>query len=351
MTRITEREAIGQVAERLAGLLRVPVELASLSSSMGEGVDAVLQAGGHIFAVEWKGSGQMISVSRATETVRRAAARVGNGALPLVAVPYMPPGGQRLCQEAGVGWLDLSGNADISGPGLRILVQAQPDKFKGPGRPSSVFAPKSSRVSRWLLMHPERPWPQHEIAQETGLDAGYISRTVSRLVKHGLVARQSNGALRVSDPDLLLDAWREAYHFPTTGLLQGHMPARSGELALRMLAEELVGHKIEFAATGLAAAWLLTSFAAFRIATIYLRNPVDASVLEGLGFRKGSRGANVWLAVPQDEGAFQGVEVVHGVPCVHPIQVYLDLKDHPERAREAAEQLRKERLHWRAGNA
>jgi hypothetical protein len=32
---------------------------------------------------------------------------------------------------------------------------------------------------------------------------------------------------------------------------------------------------------------------------------------------------------------------------VHPVQAYVDLKDHPERAAEAAAQLRTEALHWR----
>jgi len=31
---------------------------------------------------------------------------------------------------------------------------------------------------------------------------------------------------------------------------------------------------------------------------------------------------------------------------VHPVQAYLDLKDQPERAKEAAEQLRSELLKW-----
>jgi hypothetical protein len=33
-----------------------------------------------------------------------------------------------------------------------------------------------------------------------------------------------------------------------------------------------------------------------------------------------------------------------GVRCVHPVQVYLDLKDHPERSAEAAQQLRRKLL-------
>ena len=34
--------------------------------------------------------------------------------------------------------------------------------------------------------------------------------------------------------------------------------------------------------------------------------------------------------------------------CVHPVQVYLDLKDHPERASEAADKLRTQHFGHRA---
>ena len=45
--------------------------------------------------------------------------------------------------------------------------------------------------------------------------------------------------------------------------------------------------------------------------------------------------------VPNDEGVFHGAEIVDGIRCVHPVQAYVDLKDHPERAPEAAAELRK----------
>ena len=70
------------------------------------------------------------------------------------------------------------------------------------------------------------------------------------------------------------------------------------------------------------------------------------TVLEKLGFRSDPRGANLWLVVPNDEGAFHGSASRNGVRCVHPVQAYLDLKAQPERAAEAAERLRRDMLTW-----
>ena len=73
---------------------------------------------------------------------------------------------------------------------------------------------------------------------------------------------------------------------------------------------------------------------------------MDSDVLDSLGFKEDPRGANLWLVFPNDEGVFQGAKETDGIRAAHPVQVYLDLTAHPERAKEAAGQLRKEMLTW-----
>jgi len=73
---------------------------------------------------------------------------------------------------------------------------------------------------------------------------------------------------------------------------------------------------------------------------VYLPETPGPRVLERLGFREGERGANLWLVIPKDEGVFQGSCERDEILCVHPLQAYLDLKAHPERAAEAAVRLR-----------
>ena len=66
----------------------------------------------------------------------------------VLAVPYMSELGRRACEGAGLMWFDFCGNANIVGPGLRIMVDGRPNRFRRPGRPTSIFAPKSARVAR-----------------------------------------------------------------------------------------------------------------------------------------------------------------------------------------------------------
>ena len=311
-------------------------------------IDVLAEIGAHTLAIEWKNSGAVAPVGKAVALLRRYLYEERSEATPVVAVPYMGEAGKRLCAEANVSWLDLSGNATISGPGLRILVEGRPNAFARRGRPSNVFAPKSSRIARWLLMSPDSSVSQRELSRAVGVDEGLVSRVVKKLLDDALIARNEQGGVYVPDPDLLLEAWNEAYDFSKHEFIRGHVAARSGDSLTRMLAEALDAQDIEHAATGLAAAWVYTHFAGFRTASFYVRSRPSRAALDKLGFREDERGANVWLVIPRDEGVFHGAEHREGVHCVHAVQAWLDLHAHPERATEAAERLRKEHLTWRS---
>jgi hypothetical protein len=252
------------------------------------------------------------------------------------------------CARTGVGWFDLSGNAHIVAPGLRIHVEGRRNRFVTPGRPRSVFAPKSSRVARQLLLEPHRAFGQSELAHAAGVDVGLTSRVVRRLEQDGLVHREG-GKIGVADAGHLLDAWREQYDFQKHTILRGHIATRSGEELVRALAKGLSAKKIAYAMTGLAGAWLVSHFAGFRIVTAFVGEAPSSRLMDELGFRVDDAGANVWLVQPNDEAVFRHQEDRDGVACVHPLQVYLDLKVHPERAQEAAEQVRKSFLQFEGG--
>ena len=155
-----------------------------------------------------------------------------------------------------------------------------------------------------------------------------------------LINRLGDGSVTVRDKSLLLDAWREAYDFHKQSLIRGPIPARSGLDLVGVASRTLSSSGLEHAASGLAGAWLYTQFADFRIATIYLRRSVPVDVLSELNFREGESGENVWFVKPKDKWVLYESREIDGIPCAHPVQVFLDLKGHPERSEEAADELR-----------
>lgn len=349
MVRPSENQAIRQAESLLKGWLDGDAEFERhLRVRPDTEVDLLVRVGRSLLAVEVKVTSDSASIAPMIDQARKVAPRLGKSAVPVVVVPYMSEGGRRICERAGVSWFDLSGNASIVAPGLRIHVEGKPNKYKKPGRPSTVFAPRSSRVVRQLLIEPHRSLHQRELARLVGLDEGFTSRIVRKLEADELVRRDDTGAVHANNPDLLLDLWRETYDFAKHRILRGHIASRSSEDGLRRLADAFGKKKLRCAATGLGAAWLLTKFAGFRLVTLYVAEEPTESLLEAVGFRAEERGANTWLVVPNDEGVFAGADDRDGVPCVHPVQTYLDLKAQPERAEEAASELRKQLLTWRS---
>ena len=347
-----EHIAIRQVADRLDEIFEVPGHVISMCLDVpyadGRIWDAVFSVGLHSFAVEWKRSGSLNQVALAIHQMTEARDDLPDGVIPLLAVPYMGDLARERCAEARLPWLDLSGNARIVATGIFYQNLGHPNRFRRPGRPESAFGPKGSRIARRLLMEAGETFRQRSLAASTGLDEGHVSRIVGKLLEAGLVERRSDG-IRVADADLLLDSWCEEYRFDRHTVLRGHIAAGSGDSLTRSLAGSLAKMEVPYAATALPAAWLWTRHAGFRLATVYLSEIPSAALLADIGFREEPRGANTWLVIPNDEGVFDGASEVEEIRCVHPVQAYLDLKDHPERAREAAAELRSGLLRGRDG--
>jgi hypothetical protein len=344
MQPVSEEEALKKTADLLADWLKVSKAKVRLPRNYAE--HKTFGIGNHAFVIQFKATSSSAQIYSIVRSLKERKIRQNKNPILIIAVPFMGEAGIDICRKEGVSWLDLSGNADISAPGLRILIKGQPNLFKSAGRPSSPFAPKSARIARLLLMHPGRPMSQREIATESKIDEGFTSRIVAHLEADGLITRKNDGRVRVPNPDFLLDAWREAYHFQKNLIIKGHMAERSSDQVLRKLSVLFKKNEVRHAATGLSAAWLYTRFAGFRTVTFYLDSFDSLDILTSVGFRQEQPGANVWIVIPKDEGVFQGSKEVEGIPCVHPVQVYIDLSGHPERAKEAADQIRHELLKW-----
>jgi hypothetical protein len=78
--------------------------------------------------------------------------------------------------------------------------------------------------------------------------------------------------------------------------------------------------------------------------TIYLPSMPSCDLLSAMEFSNEPKGANLWLVLPDDGGVFHGSQLEDGIRCVSPVQTYLDLKDQPERAKDAAVKLRRRLL-------
>lgn len=339
-----EREAVRRLPPLLEEALELPpgsVVIEDQPSHRRPDLVIRLDSGPALIA-ELKSSARSGDIEQAARAAQAAASEFEG--VPVIVVPYMGEVGSRVAREAGVGWIDLSGNANLRAGDRILRIQGKPNRYKHRGRPSSPFAPVSARVVRLMLLDPLQWWRQADLARRASMRDGQVSKAVSRLVQMELVERREDHAVRPRDPDRLLDAWAEDYDFLKHDVVYGHITGLGVDLA-RGLAERLGEADVGHALTGLPAAWLRDRFAQFRLVSIYLEeDPV--AVGEELGARMERRGANVQFILPKDPGVFAGAEEVDGATCVSVVQNYLDLLGLPERSDEAAEYLRAEHLSW-----
>jgi len=343
MIKPSQHEVFKLIKRMLADFLQVkdsdivgiPIQVPRDSSKP----DLMLSSQDILFIIEYKDSGKAVAVENGIRQLSTFEFPEENH-INLLVVPYMHEFGRDRCRQEGISWFDLSGNADITGSRIRILISGKRNKFQKPGRSAGVFARKSSRVARILLHYPEISVTQRELSRKTNLDEGYVSKIVHSLEENELVYRLNDGSVKVRDRKILLEAWREVYDFHKHTLIRGHIPARSGMSLVRAIGGQLEKQDIEYAATGLAGAWLYTKYADFRIGSLYLKNSLPHAILSDLNFTEGEQGENIWFVIPRDDWVLYQSKEVEGIFCSHPIQVFLDLKDHPERAEEAAEEMR-----------
>ena len=305
-------------------------------------IDARVVLADAVLDLDVRAHGNVATVAGAVE---RIAKQKSNGGTPVLVVPYMSPQARQWCDDAGVAWMDLSGNAHLQtsqgDTHLAVWIENQDNAFTRTGRPPNAFAPKAARATRSLLLAAE-PLRQTEIADRAGLDPGYTSKIVRRLEDLDLVDRQDDNAVAPVSREALLDAWagENAYRHE---VVKGHVSGRSGEERARRLAEALDQHGIAHAFTGLAAAWAYTHAASFRSVSCYVARDASsdpAAAAATIGFRSDTDAPNLRLLFPDDDGVFDGARVADGLRCVAPVQVYVDLAHESERSDEFVTAIR-----------
>lgn len=302
----------------------------------------------HVLVCEVKSNGQPRNVRAALLQLRNYVAHLDREAVPMFIAPYLSPEAQALCKENNVAFLDLVGNARIAFDNVFIERRVSDRPPADRRELKSLFKPKSAQVLRVLLQDPQRAWRVTELAEAADVSLGHVSN-----VRTGLLDREwaqvSVQGLFLSEPDALLDAWRDEYEVPEGNHLTFYTILHGS--AFEQAAREVLGvspgkGKAVFASFS-AANWL-APFGRTGMQYFYADNAGLERLKERLKLSRSSKGENVIVTVPKDFGLFRDtVEPMQGAVCTSPVQTYLDLWVSGERGQEAAEHLRQEKLQWR----
>jgi len=301
----------------------------------------------HLLICEYKSNGQPRYARSALLELRNYVAQRAPEATPVFIAPYISPAVRQLCEEKGVGYLDLEGNARIAFGGVFIERSVADRPVAERRELKSLFRPKSAQVLRAMLREPGRAWRVTELSKVAGVSLGHVSNVRTGLIDREW-ARASDDGLVLSAPDALLDAWRDSYTAPPGERLRFYTSLHGKALedaARRALRAENIPGRVSFA-----------SFSAAQWLSPYGRTGMHYFFADSEGLRKlraalklmpVSTGENVVVTVPKDLGLLADtVEPAPGAVCTSPLQTYLDLSIAGERGVEAADHLRQEKLSW-----
>lgn len=300
----------------------------------------------HSLACEIKASGQPRFVTAAILQLRDYVSEWDTKVTPIVIAPYLSLAARQACREKGVGYLDLEGNAWLSFEGVFIELQAAekpPSEHRGL---KSLFKPKSAHILRTMLRDPNHAWRVIELSEAANVSLGQVSN-----VRKALLDREWGRATRdgffLCDPQSLLDAWVQAYE-PPAGERKKFYTTLHGS-PLENAARSVVGAQGSGRTvfSSFSAAHWLAPYA--RVSTNYFYADSEGleKLISTLHLVPVTQGENVVITLPKDEGLL--LDVVEAAPdaiCTSPVQTYLDLAIAGERAKEAAEYLRQEKLTW-----
>lgn len=267
--------------------------------------------------------------------------------VPLLIAPYLSPASRAICEEYEVGFLDLMGNAHIAFNGVfieRAVATPSPSERRGL---RSIFSPGAARILRIMLRDPRRPWRVSALAEAAGVSLGHVSNVRRALLDREWV-EQGIGGIVLSEPDVLLDTWRDNYT-ESKGLRLGYYTPLHGKLldaaAQRVFRLSPYRGRTSFASFS-AARWL-APYARTGTDYFYADRSGAAHLCAALNLAPTSKGENVVIRIPEDTGILDdSIEPVPSILCTSEVQTYLDLYAAGERGREAADHLRTERLRW-----
>jgi len=258
----------------------------------------------------------------------------------LLLAPFISEESAKICQEAGIGYADLAGNARLSFDHIFIETRSADNPFREKRETRSLFAPRATRVLRVLLQGPLRPWKVSELAQSAQVSLGWVSATRQQLLAREWAAEEPGG-LRVTKPGAILDAWAKVDDWEKRTRTHEYSVLVNDPLELAEKLKEVLSSQPPVF-TQWFAGWLRHPHTSTPVVTAYVKQfPDDVIIKEKLlGRRVSAGGGALRLVLPKEDGVFHPSQAVRGFELVSDVQIYLDLLRGGLRGEEQAAELK-----------
>jgi hypothetical protein len=258
----------------------------------------------------------------------------------IILAPFISAQSAQICEEAGLGYADLAGNARVSFDNVYIETRSSDNPFRERKEVKSLFAPKACRVLRVLLQGPLRSWKTVELANESVVSTGWVSAVRQQLIAREWAVSDSKG-FRMSNPNAVLDAWVAIDQWKARTDVHEYSLLLTDPTEIAKSLRDFFGDR-RHAFTQWFAGWLRHPYTAPQIVTAYVKDFPEDKAIEGqLLARRVGEGGRLWLVRPSEPGVFLRSQSAQGFSLVSDVQIYLDLLAAGRRGDEQAAELRK----------
>lgn len=285
--------------------------------------------------VEFSGNGEPRFIRQAISQLQEMMKKA-NGLPGMIVAPQLFDKSASLCREAGISYLDFSGNCWLS---LKnIYIERSGDPKLRPERQilRSIYHPKAERILRVLLANPGKEWNTDSLAREANVSLGQVFKVKQHLLKLEWVSDIRNKLQLIAWRELL-DDWKQNYSWQMSQFF--HFYSRSNDADIeRELAKVCDNGKFRYAFGLFTGAARLAPYTRTRQLFAYVDGDLN-TVQDALDLKVVDSGANVTLLAPYDEGVFYGMSELDGLMICSPVQLYLDLNSYKGRGEEAAQFL------------
>jgi hypothetical protein len=264
-------------------------------------------------------------------------------AFPIALADYVSPQSAALLKQAGVGYLDLSGNCSLAFENVLVEKEGKPNQRPSTRPLKSLFAPRATRIVRVLLVDPQHVWRLEELAKAAEVSLGHAHNVVKRLEELSWVERGEHQRIHLTCPGDLLDGWVESYSYRVNASETYFSPERLTRKLVGDVARAAHAEGRRYAFTLHAGAALVAPNVRFPAIHCYVEGSPEP-IARSLGLRPGEGEGNVHLLSPYDPGVFYAPISKGGLPVVCLPQLYADLYHYERRGREQATHLRREAM-------
>jgi hypothetical protein len=321
-----------------------PLEIRVLANQRNRGGDAIVNVAwrgrSYRFVAEFRRDAKPLTLKIAIEQVRQYASKTEQSRLMIIA-PYFSREKLDQMLDAGISAIDFSGNAAIEVPGEFLFYKTgNPNQYPDSTPIRSAYRGNGSLVARVLLL--ERQFQAvgeiREGIRSLGgaLTLSMVSKVLQRLEADLAIERPNRNAVRVIQPERLLDGLLEAYEPPKTqATWMGKVALPAGELLARLQGIASDGALVR---TGGASAVEYAAWAGEPLIACYCRADPTA-LLERLSAEAKETRAFPNLRLIQTDDQLVYFDARPNL-AASPIQAWLEMASGDKRQKEVAGQIR-----------